>query len=190
LIPHTAGNSRICWEREFLCLSVNVSSRQFRGNSLIEAVRSALATNRLRPERLELEFTESLLLEDLAEIRSTINRLEACGVRFAVDDFGTGCSSLSSLNRVPLDTLKIDHSFTGGLLTDAGQSSLVDALILMAHRLELRVIAEGVERREQLEVLRGRGCDIAQGFFFSPPLPPDEFLALLGNWPSSAARTG
>jgi sensor c-di-GMP phosphodiesterase-like protein len=86
--------------------------------------------------------------------------------------------------------LKIDHSFTGGLLTDAGQSSLVDALILMAHRLELRVIAEGVERREQLEVLRGRGCDIAQGFFFSPPLPPDEFLALLGNWPSSAARTG
>ena len=173
-----------------LYLSVNVSSRQFRGDSLIEAVRGALATNRLRPERLELEFTESLLLQDLAEARSTINRLEACGVRFAVDDFGTGCSSLISLNRVPLDTLKMDHSFTGALLTDARQSSMVDALILMAHRLELRVIAEGVERREQFEALRGRGCDIAQGFFFSPPLPPDEFLALLENWPASAARTG
>jgi diguanylate cyclase (GGDEF)-like protein/PAS domain S-box-containing protein len=173
-----------------LYLSVNVSSRQFRGNSLIEAVRSALATHRLRPEGLELEFTENLLLEDLAEAKSTISRLEACGVRFAVDDFGTGYSSLNSLNRVRLDTLKIDHSFTGGLLTDTRQSRLVDVLILMAHRLELRVIAEGVERREQLEALHGRGCDIAQGFYFSPPLPPDEFLALLGNWRSSAMRTG
>jgi EAL domain-containing protein (putative c-di-GMP-specific phosphodiesterase class I) len=109
-----------------LYLSVNVSSRQFRGNSLIEAVRSALATHRLRPEGLELEFTENLLLEDLAEARSTISRLEACGVRFAVDDFGTGYSSLNSLNRVRLDMLKIDHSFTGGLLTDTGQSRLVD----------------------------------------------------------------
>ena len=172
-----------------LCLSVNVSSRQFRDSSLIEAVRSALATNRLRPEGLELEFTERLLLEDLAEARSMINRLEACGVRFAVDDFGTGCSSLVSLDRVPLDTLKMDHSFTG-LLEDTKRSSLVDGLILLAHRLELRVIAEGVERREQFEALRGRGCDIAQGFFFSPPLPPDEFLALLETWPARAARTG
>jgi EAL domain-containing protein (putative c-di-GMP-specific phosphodiesterase class I) len=89
-------------------------------------VRSALATHRLRPEGLELEFTENLLLEDLAEARSTISRLEACGVRFAVDDFGTGYSSLNSLNRVRLDMLKIDHSFTGGLLTDTGQSRLVD----------------------------------------------------------------
>jgi diguanylate cyclase (GGDEF)-like protein len=173
-----------------LYLSVNVSSRQLRDSSLIETVRSALATNRLRPESLQLEFTESLLLEDRAEARSTISRLEACGVRLAVDDFGTGYSSLNSLNRVPLDTLKIDNSFTGGLLTDAGQSSLVDVLIVMAHRLELRVIAEGVERREQLELLRGRDCDIAQGFYFSPPLPPDEFLALLGNWRSTAVRTG
>jgi EAL domain-containing protein (putative c-di-GMP-specific phosphodiesterase class I) len=173
-----------------LYLSVNVSGRQFRGDSLIAAVRDALTTNRLRPERLELELTESLLLQDLAEASSTISRLEACGVRFAVDDFGTGCSSLVSLNRVPLHTLKMDHSFTGLLLADARQSSMLDALILMAHRLELRVIAEGVERREQFEALRGRGCDIAQGYFFSPPLPPDEFLALLENWPSSAARTG
>jgi diguanylate cyclase (GGDEF)-like protein/PAS domain S-box-containing protein len=173
-----------------LYLSVNVSSRQFRGDSLIAAVRDALTTNRLRPERLELELTESLLLQDLPEASSTISRLEACGVRFAVDDFGTGCSSLVSLNRVPLHTLKMDHSFTGALLADARQSSMLDALILMAHRLELRVIAEGVERREQFEALRGRGCDIAQGYFFSPPLPPDDFLALLKNWPSRTARTG
>ena len=173
-----------------LSLSINVSSRQFRGDALIEAVRGALATNRLRPERLQLELTENLLLQDLAEVSSTLTRLEAYGVRFAVDDFGTGCSSLVSLDRVPLDTLKMDHSFTRALLEDTKRSSLVDALILLAHRLELRVIAEGVERREQFEALRGRGCDIAQGFFFSPPLPPDEFLALLETWPARAARTG
>jgi diguanylate cyclase (GGDEF)-like protein/PAS domain S-box-containing protein len=171
-------------------LSVNVSSRQFRGNSLIESVRRAMASNRLHPECLELEFTESLLLEDLAEIRSTLRGLESWGVRLAVDDFGTGYSALSYLNRVPLDTLKIDRSFIIELLTEPGQSSLVDALILMAHRLQLRVIAEGVESREQLDALRARGCDVAQGYYLSPPLPPGEFLALLRTWRSSTVRAG
>ena len=171
-------------------LSVNVSSRQFRGNSLIDSVRRAIANNRLRPEYLELEFTENLLLEDLAEIKSTLQGLETCGVRLAVDDFGTGYSALSYLNRVPLDALKIDRSFIVELLTDPGQSSWIDALILMAHRLKLRVIAEGVESGAQLEALRARGCDVAQGYYLSPPLPPGEFLALLGTWRSITERAG
>ncbi len=173
-----------------VCLSVNVSNRQFRGNLLLDSVRRAMAANRLAPEYLELEFTESLLLEDLAEIKSTLRDLESCGVRLAMDDFGTGYSALGYLNRVPLDTLKIDRSFIIELLTNPGQSSLVDALILMAHRLKLRVIAEGVESGEQLEALRGRGCDLAQGFYLSPPLPAGEFLALLGTWRWSTACAG
>jgi diguanylate cyclase (GGDEF)-like protein len=154
---------------ESISLSVNVSSRQFRGTSLIQAVSDALALNDLRPQQLELEITESLLMDHLGDIRSTIGRLQRCGVRLAVDDFGTGYSSLSYLNRFPLDTLKIDRSFTRGMLTDAGQATLVDALIVLAHRLDLRVIAEGVETPEQLEFLRARGCDVAQGYLFSRP---------------------
>jgi EAL domain-containing protein (putative c-di-GMP-specific phosphodiesterase class I) len=171
-------------------LSVNVSSRQFRDNSLITSVSRAMASNRLDPERLELEFRESLLLEDFGEVKSTLSRLDSCGVRLAVDDFGTGYSALSYLNRVPLDALKIDRSFIIELLTNPGQSSLVDALILMAHRLKLKVIAEGVESIEQLEALRGRGCDLAQGYYLSPPLPAGEFLALLGKWRSGSVRAG
>ena len=149
-----------------------------------------MANNRLRPECLELEFTENLLLEDLAEIKSTLQGLETCGVRLAVDDFGTGYSALSYLNRVPLDALKIDRSFIVELLTDPGQSSWIDALFLMAHRLKLRVIAEGVESGAQLEALRARGCDVAQGYYLSPPLPPGEFLVLLGTWRSITERAG
>lgn len=175
---------------DHLSLSVNVSSRQFRDAPLLSAVRSALRENRLDPRSLELEITESLLIEDSPEIRSTIDRLVEDGVRLAIDDFGTGYSSLSYLNRFPLDTLKIDRSFTGGMLEDVGQSTLVDALIVLAHRLRLRVVAEGVESAEQLEFLRGRGCDLAQGFFFSPALPADEFLQLLDRQRQPAVATG
>jgi predicted signal transduction protein with EAL and GGDEF domain len=164
---------------EGLCLSVNVSSRQFRGCTLADAVRRSLTDNRLEPAHLELEITESLLIEDVTEIKSTIDRLAECGIRLAVDDFGTGYSSLSYLNRFPLDTMKIDRSFTRGLLDDSAQAALVDALIVMAHRLKLRVVAEGVETCEQLEFLRAHGCDVAQGYLFSPPVPADRFRQML-----------
>jgi diguanylate cyclase (GGDEF)-like protein/PAS domain S-box-containing protein len=171
-----------------LSLSINVSGRQFRGNSLIDAIRGALTTHGLRAASLALEFTESLVLEDAAETRSVLAGLRAHGLRLAVDDFGTGYSSVRSLGRVSLDALKLDPCFTTELLTNPGQATLVDALILMAHRLKLSVIAEGVESREQLDILRGRGCDFAQGYYFSPPLPADDFLTLLDVWPSRTAR--
>jgi len=171
-------------------LSVNVSSRQFRGTTLVEAVTQALAGSRLPAECLELEITEGLLMDDLPDTMSTIRTLEAQGVRLAVDDFGTGYSSLSYLNRFPLDTLKIDRSFTHGMITDRAHATLVEAIIAMAHHLNLKVIAEGVETREQLEFLRARGCDIAQGYYFSPPLPHDGFTKLLDNWRQKRARAG
>ena len=169
-------------------LSVNVSSRQFRGATLVDAVTRALASSRLPAECLELEITEGLLMDDLPETMATIRTLEAKGVGLAVDDFGTGYSSLSYLNRFPLDTLKIDRSFTNGMIADRAHATLVEAIIAMAHHLNLRVIAEGVETREQLEFLRARGCDIAQGYFFSPPLPHEEFTKLLENWRQKRAR--
>jgi diguanylate cyclase (GGDEF)-like protein/PAS domain S-box-containing protein len=162
-----------------LRLSINVSSRQFRESSFVTAVDRALRDYRLYPGCLELEITERLLLEDSTIVAASIDRLIKNGVRLAIDDFGTGYSSLGYLNRFPLDTLKIDRSFIGGLPADTGQSTLIDGLIMLAHRLQLKVVAEGVENAGQLEFLRTRDCDLAQGYFFSPPLPGDEFLKLL-----------
>lgn len=170
-----------------LGLSINVSGRQFRGGSLPAAVRGTLHDYRLDPQALTLEITESLLTEDPGEFKPTMDRLVTEGVRLAVDDFGTGYASLSYLNRVPLDSLKIDRSYTSGMLDDAGRSTLVDALIILAHRLQLRVVAEGVETAGQLDFLRARGCDLAQGYFFSAALPADDFLQLLDRRRPAAA---
>ncbi len=189
----TACRQARVWQKETsrrFRLSVNVSSRQFRGTMLVDAVARALAGSRLPAECLELEITEGLLMDDLPETMATIRALEARGVRLAVDDFGTGYSSLSYLNRFPIDTLKIDRSFTHGMITDRAHATLVEAIIAMAHHLNLRVIAEGVETREQLEFLRARGCDIAQGYYFSRPLPHEEFTKLVDNWRQKRARAG
>ncbi len=171
---------------DHLGLCVNISARQFRG-SLPAAIRSSLDAYRLDPQVLTLEITEGVLTEDPGEFKAMMDRLVADGIRLAVDDFGTGYSSLSYLSRVPLDTLKIDRSYTGGVLGDATRSTLVDALIILAHRLHLRVVAEGVETADQLDFLRIRGCDLAQGYFFSAPLPADNFLQLLDERRTVAA---
>ena len=165
-----------------LRVSVNVSSRQFRGKTLVDAVTHALNRNRLPPDCLELEITEGLLMDDSPETKSAIRDLEAHGVRLAVDDFGTGYSSLRYLNRFPLDTLKIDRSFIRDIIEDGAHAPLVEAIIAMAHRLDLGVIAEGVETREQLDFLKARGCDVAQGFHFSPALPARDFEAFFRSW--------
>jgi diguanylate cyclase (GGDEF)-like protein len=181
-VLHTACKQIKLWRAEGLGdlrVSVNVSSRQFRERSLVDAVTLALKRNRLSPDCLELEITEGLLMDDLPETKNAIGTLESDGVRLAVDDFGTGYSSLRYLTRFPLDTLKIDRSFIKDVLTDQAYATLVEAIIAMAHRLNLRVIAEGVETEKQLEFLRARGCDVAQGFYFSNALSPKEFGKLI-----------
>ncbi len=165
-----------------LRFAVNVSSRQFRGATLAQAVRTALDENRLAADTLELEITESLLMEDAVELGQTLHRLEGWGVRLSVDDFATGRSSLTCLSRFPLDTLKIGRSFTAGVCVDPAQAALVEAMILMAHRLSLRVVAEGVEEPGQAAFLKIRGCDAAQGFYFSQPLPADAFRRFVVAW--------
>jgi len=155
-------------------ICVNISGRQFRDN-LLYIVENALNTSGLEPECLELEIIETVLLEDNKQNTNTLNTLCEMGVRLTIDDFGTGYSSLSYLKKYPFDVLKINHSFICGLPNNKDDSTLVNTMISMAHELGLEVIAEGVETKEQLDYLRTQGCDMAQGFYSTKPMPANKF---------------
>ena len=165
--------------REDLRISVNVSPQQFRGGSLMTDVKNALASSGLDCRKLELEITESLLMQDSDNPLLLLNELTDMGIKIALDDFGTGYSSLSYVRRFPLQVLKIDRSFIHDLETDHSNKVLVDAIIAMAQSLELEIVAEGVENDKQVEYLRQRGVKIIQGYIFSPPVPADKFHQLL-----------
>jgi diguanylate cyclase len=169
------------WQAEgvHLRMAVNLSARQFRQDSLIETVRGALTAARLEPRYLELELTESAVMQDAESSVQIMRRLSDAGLRISVDDFGTGYSSLSYLRRLPLDKLKIDRSFIREIVTSRDDAEIVRAIVTLAHSLHLKVIAEGVETAEQLTFLRALGCDQYQGFYCSPPLPPAQFIDLL-----------
>jgi diguanylate cyclase (GGDEF)-like protein/PAS domain S-box-containing protein len=160
-------------------MSVNVSSRQFRGPTLIDAVTRSLDDTGLPADHLDLEITEGLLMEDLPETTAAFERLTAMGVRFSVDDFGTGFSSLSYLKRFPVTSLKIDRSFIKDVTDDSDHAVLVRAIITMAHSLKLLVVAEGVETPEQMAFVTANGCDFVQGYFVGKPMPADTFWDLL-----------
>ena len=154
-----------------LRVAVNVSPRQIRAGDFGAVVERVLAETGLDPSRLELELTESVLMDDTSDSARTLERLNDLGVRLSIDDFGTGYSSLGYLQRFPFDTLKIDRSFISEVETDAHSTRLVETIIAMAHGLELEVIAEGVETAAQLEMIRDRDCDLAQGYHISRPVP-------------------
>ena len=160
-------------------MSVNVSSQQFRNGDLLACVDEALQTSGLDPRGLVLEITESLLIQDSHDPLTMIESLRARGVTLALDDFGTGYSALSYLKRFPLQILKIDRSFIKDLSRGGNDRVLVEAIISMAASLGLRVVAEGVEEAEQLAFLLAREVRLIQGYYFSPPVPADEFEALL-----------
>ncbi len=137
------------------------------------------------PSCLELEITESILMQNLSTAAMTLQALSAKGMRIFIDDFGTGYSSLSYLKRLPIDTIKIDKSFVGDITTDPDDAAIVTAIIAMAHSLRLKVVAEGVETQEQFDFLLERDCDAMQGYFFSKPLPAEDispFLRSTGNF--------
>jgi diguanylate cyclase (GGDEF)-like protein/PAS domain S-box-containing protein len=162
-------------------VAVNLTGRQFGRAGASERVAAILAETGLAPEWLELEMTESVLIEHTATTMSTLKSLEALGLRLAVDDFGTGYSSLSYLKRFPVDSLKIDRAFIRDLSTDPDDAAIVEAIIAMAMSLGIDVVAEGVETAEQLAFLRARRCQLMQGFLFSPPRPAAEIPALLAR---------
>ncbi len=176
--------------RSGVFVSVNVCSREFRAKTLAEDVVRGLREHDLPADGLHLELGESVLMQELPQIVRALGQLAAAGVRLSVDDFGTGYSSLNSLSRFPLETVKIDGSLTRRIVTSPVQASLVEAIIAFAHRLGLRVVAEGVETAEQLALLRSRHCDAAQGWLFSEPLTAEgieELLSARGPRPGPGA---
>ncbi|OFZ97367.1 MAG: hypothetical protein A3H35_20065 [Betaproteobacteria bacterium RIFCSPLOWO2_02_FULL_62_17] len=162
-----------------ITVAVNISARQFREKNLADTVAEILAKTGLEPRYLEMEVTESVIMHDAEEVITLLQRLKSMGVTLSVDDFGTGYSSLSYLKRFPIDRLKIDQSFVHDIASDSDGAAIVRAVINLGHDLNLRVIAEGVETKEQLEFLRFLQCDEKQGYLFSRPLPAEEFEKLL-----------
>jgi EAL domain-containing protein (putative c-di-GMP-specific phosphodiesterase class I) len=156
-----------------MTMSVNLSALQFRRAGLIETVAKVLRMSGLPPHLLELELTESILLQDVEKNLDTVRQLKALGVRLSIDDFGTGYSSLSYLKRFAVDRLKIDRSFVRDISTDPDDAAIVRAVIQLARSLRLGIIAEGVETQEQLAFLQEEGCREVQGFLFSRPLAPE-----------------
>jgi EAL domain-containing protein (putative c-di-GMP-specific phosphodiesterase class I) len=154
---------------EDFAISVNLSLRQLRQRHFAERLAECLERYEVPPSCLELEVTESLLMDRPGEARDVLARLKALGVCLSIDDFGTGYSSLSQLQAFPVDHIKIDRSFLGDVAND-GHAVITRAIIALGHSLKLQVIAEGVETAEQLAFLRDHGCDQMQGFFFSPAL--------------------
>jgi len=165
-----------------LRVAVNLSAQQLREKELTETVQAALAASGLDPRYLELELTESVVMQEAESSVRILRRLSDCGVSIAVDDFGTGYSSLSYLRRLPLRRLKIDGSFVREILTGREAAAIVRAIVSLAASLDLGVIAEGVETREQLETIARLGCEHFQGFFCSPPVEAAELPQRLGDW--------
>jgi diguanylate cyclase (GGDEF)-like protein/PAS domain S-box-containing protein len=162
-----------------LTVAVNLSARQLADPGLVEFIRQTLERHHLEPSRLVLEMTESTLVDDTDRASDVFTALRDLGVRVAIDDFGTGYSSLVYLKRFPADVLKVDRSFVDGLGTDPGDSAIVAAVVRLAHRLDLTVIAEGVETAEQLAHLRRLGCEQGQGYVWGRPMPADDIAELL-----------
>ncbi|WGV26049.1 EAL domain-containing response regulator [Halotia branconii] len=164
-----------------LTLAVNLSVIEFNQPDFIQKIVKFLKINNLEPQYLEIELTESMIMQDITSAIATINKLQSLGVRIAIDDFGTGYSSLIYLKNLPVNTLKIDRYFIHNVDQDPQKSAITKALIEMAHNLNMQVIAEGVETEAELSFLRQKSCDAMQGFLFSHPLPAAEFEKFLWN---------
>jgi diguanylate cyclase (GGDEF)-like protein len=169
---HTIGHSDIY-------ISVNLSARQFQQHDLIEKIETILFHCELDPKYLKLEITESISMKNAEETIGTLSKLKERGIQISIDDFGTGYSSLGYLKKFPIDTLKVDQSFIRDIGEDPDCEAIISLIISMAHTLKLKVVAEGVETRKQLDFLKEKNCDLLQGYLFSKPLPENEFEILL-----------
>jgi EAL domain-containing protein (putative c-di-GMP-specific phosphodiesterase class I) len=185
-VIETACRQARTWLEELpdspLVMSVNLSARQFASPDLVDDIRGILDATRLPADRLELEITESTLLEEGEESATTLRSLRDLGVHLVLDDFGTGYSSLSYLRRLPLDTIKIDRSFIDGIDADTGSNlPIVQAVIALAHGLGIEVVAEGIETAAQSATLRELVCDRGQGYYYARPQPPEALGPLLAS---------
>lgn len=162
-----------------LTVAVNMSPLQFKRSDPVALVSQILAETRLPAWCLELEITESLLIQDMDAVLGTLQHLTTLGVRIAIDDFGTGYSSFSYLKRFPIDKLKVDQSFVRDIVTDADDAAIVRVIIELGRILKMKTIAEGVETSQQLAFLTQQGCGHVQGYLFGRPMPASEFATHL-----------
>jgi EAL domain-containing protein (putative c-di-GMP-specific phosphodiesterase class I) len=178
----TACEQHMAWRREGLppvCMAVNLSPRQFQHEHLLRDIDDTLATTGMPPALLELEITESMVMQNVDRAIDLLTRLKKRGVRLSMDDFGTGYSSMALIKRFPIDTLKIDRSFIRDLPDDADDKAIADAIIGLGKALRLTIVAEGVETTEQESFLRDHACDEMQGYLFSRPVSAESISAIL-----------
>lgn len=182
------------WQHRFprtapLSMSMNISAKQFAQADLAARLRELLETVQVPPETVELEITESVIMEKEDVAAALLDDLKLLGIKLFIDDFGTGYSSLSYLHRFPIDMLKIDRSFIAAIDATGGHAEIVRAIVGLGRNLGMGLVAEGVETEGQLAVLRSLGCQRAQGYYFSRPLPAREVEAFLDAQWSASART-
>ncbi len=181
-VLRTACAQNLSWQLvglPFIKMAVNISSRQFKEQNLVDITTQVLQETGLKAKYLELEITETLIIENVQQVINTMNQLHEIGITLSLDDFGTGYSSLNYLKRLPIDILKIDQSFVRELTVGSDDAAIVKAIISLAHNLQLSVIAEGVETQAQLEYLQRNGCDEIQGYYISRPIPAEALAKLL-----------
>jgi diguanylate cyclase (GGDEF)-like protein len=189
----TACAQHVAWQKAGMAalnIAVNLTARQFRDERLFDDVTAILSSTGMEPRFLEFEINESLLMHDVDATLRILSRLKELGIRIAVDDFGIGYTSLATLQRFPLDTIKIDRSFIHGLAANKDDTGLADAVIAMGKNLSLTVVAQGVETSEQADFLRAHACDEIQGFYFNRPLPTELFTQLLLTQASEITYSG
>lgn len=183
VITEVCRQSKIWQDQGFsFNIAVNISARQFQHQGLIEHLKSSIKKYGIDAFTLEFEITESIAMDDIEFTVSVLKDLQSMGVKISIDDFGTGYSSLSSLQLFPIDHLKIDRCFVNDVVGNNENANITRAIVLMGHTLGLRTIAEGIETQEQLAFLRSLGCDYAQGYFLSRPLPQDQVADFARNW--------
>jgi diguanylate cyclase (GGDEF)-like protein/PAS domain S-box-containing protein len=183
-VLQTACAQNVAWQREGLpplCMAVNLSARQFTDDDLIADIRAVLDETGMKPELLEVELTESMVMQSPERTTRILGAIKEMGVRIAVDDFGVGYSSLAQIKHYPIDTLKVDRSFIRDLEKNAEDRAITEAIITMGKTLSMTVVAEGVETQEQQTFLTDHACDAMQGFYFSKPIGGDQFAGFLRN---------
>lgn len=178
------------WQKQghFIKLAINLSAVQLKDSTIEKYIKSTLEKHHIDAHYLEVEITETGVMENLSKAVDTLTRIKKYGVSTAIDDFGTGYSSLSYLKKLPIDKVKIDKQFVHDLLVDEDDTSIVNAVIQLSKSLHLKVIAEGVETEEQESYLVSRGCDMGQGYFYSRPVPADEFLTYLLGYAKTPSK--
>jgi EAL domain-containing protein (putative c-di-GMP-specific phosphodiesterase class I) len=178
----TACAQNVAWQRDGLpplCTAVNLSARQFADENFLPDLAAALEESGMQPELLEIEISEGLVMKHPEHGIKALTAIKQMGVRIAIDDFGVGYSLLAQIKRFPIDTLKVDRSFIRDLAENAENRSITEAIIAMGKTLSLTVVAEGVETQEQQAFLSDHACDAMQGFYFSKPIPHDEFASFM-----------